>query len=267
MKKLLILLLVPICIFASGCAKQKAETQDNNVISATEEEVKQAALQYIMGMQEYSVDNGYHVEEISTQVLKCPGCFEIAYEYRRRAAGSADVTGVADVTLTFTGGKITKVTYWNDSEDIKKELPVQESPIIGGQRDEYGCLGPAGYSWCVPKQKCLRVWEEPCLEDINFDTGLIKQAFLKKYPDWEGKELVITVNKQYGDHAAGGVNFAGSDAGGGYFFAAKTEDGWVIAADGNGEIRCDDVDPYNFPSEMIPECFDTETQTMKQRGE
>lgn len=36
-----------------------------------------------------------------------------------------------------------------------------EKPI-GGERDEHGCLGPAGYSWCESKQKCLRVWEEGC---------------------------------------------------------------------------------------------------------
>jgi len=34
--------------------------------------------------------------------------------------------------------------------------------LIGGQKDEHGCLGPAGYSWCEAKQKCLRVWEEKC---------------------------------------------------------------------------------------------------------
>ncbi len=34
--------------------------------------------------------------------------------------------------------------------------------IIGGDRDIHGCLGPAGYSWCAVKNKCLRVWEEKC---------------------------------------------------------------------------------------------------------
>jgi hypothetical protein len=34
--------------------------------------------------------------------------------------------------------------------------------LIGGDRDEHGCLGPAGYSWCEEKQKCLRSWEENC---------------------------------------------------------------------------------------------------------
>lgn len=34
--------------------------------------------------------------------------------------------------------------------------------IVGGDRDEHGCIGSAGYSWCETKQKCLRVWEESC---------------------------------------------------------------------------------------------------------
>lgn len=34
--------------------------------------------------------------------------------------------------------------------------------LIGGDRDEHGCLTPAGYGWCETKQKCLRSWEEIC---------------------------------------------------------------------------------------------------------
>ena len=34
--------------------------------------------------------------------------------------------------------------------------------LIGGDKDEHGCIGSAGYSWCESKQKCLRVWEEDC---------------------------------------------------------------------------------------------------------
>jgi len=45
---------------------------------------------------------------------------------------------------------------------IKEELPTTSETIIGGDKDEHGCLGPAGYSWCEAKQKCLRVWEEKC---------------------------------------------------------------------------------------------------------
>lgn len=40
-----------------------------------------------------------------------------------------------------------------------------EPPVVGGDKDEHGCIGSAGYSWCELKNKCLRVWEEPCLPD------------------------------------------------------------------------------------------------------
>ncbi len=39
--------------------------------------------------------------------------------------------------------------------------------IVGGERDENGCIGSAGYSWCEAKQKCLRSWEEPCQTDAT----------------------------------------------------------------------------------------------------
>lgn len=34
--------------------------------------------------------------------------------------------------------------------------------LLGGDKDEHGCIGSAGYSWCDSKQKCLRIWEEEC---------------------------------------------------------------------------------------------------------
>jgi hypothetical protein len=37
------------------------------------------------------------------------------------------------------------------------------SNIVGGDLDEHGCKPSAGYSWCDPLQKCLRVWEEACI--------------------------------------------------------------------------------------------------------
>lgn len=43
----------------------------------------------------------------------------------------------------------------------------------GGDVDEHGCIPSAGYSWCEEKQKCLRTWEEPCVDDsavTDFDS-------------------------------------------------------------------------------------------------
>ena len=34
--------------------------------------------------------------------------------------------------------------------------------LVGGDRDENGCIGSAGYTWCEYKEKCLKSWEESC---------------------------------------------------------------------------------------------------------
>ena len=44
-----------------------------------------------------------------------------------------------------------------------------DQQLVGGDRDEHGCIGSAGYTWCEPKQKCLREWEEPCTQQEVFD--------------------------------------------------------------------------------------------------
>ncbi len=41
-------------------------------------------------------------------------------------------------------------------------VTAAETPLVGGDKDEHGCIGSAGYTWCEPKQKCLREFEEPC---------------------------------------------------------------------------------------------------------
>lgn len=45
---------------------------------------------------------------------------------------------------------------------------VNPEKLIGGDKDEYGCLIAAGYSWCEVKQKCLRTWEEECAAGEGF---------------------------------------------------------------------------------------------------
>jgi hypothetical protein len=39
-----------------------------------------------------------------------------------------------------------------------------DDTIIGGQRDQHGCLIPAGFSWNETEKECIKVWE----------TGVIK---------------------------------------------------------------------------------------------
>lgn len=55
--------------------------------------------------------------------------------------------------------------------------------IIGGDKDEHGCLIAAGYSWCEEKQKCLRAWEESCADTADWQIYQNDQyGFEIKYP-------------------------------------------------------------------------------------
>jgi hypothetical protein len=67
--------------------------------------------------------------------------------------------------ILFTGGFI----YFGQGapKEIAPKILQEPETVVGGDRDEHGCIGSAGYSWCEAKAKCLRVWEEPCALDIG----------------------------------------------------------------------------------------------------
>lgn len=89
---------------------------------------------------------------------------------------------------------------------------------------------------------------------LQSDFDLIREAMAERH----GKavdEVILTVAKNTGVHASGGVKFEG-EMGGGWFLAAKSNGSWVIAADGNGTIPCAAIEPYDFPIDMAPSCHD-----------
>jgi hypothetical protein len=63
-----------------------------------------------------------------------------------------------------------------DGSWVKHGMPSAPMPtepcgeqIVGEEKDEHGCVIMAGFTWCEAKQKCLRVWEEPCGKEEIFD--------------------------------------------------------------------------------------------------
>lgn len=42
-----------------------------------------------------------------------------------------------------------------------------QKQLVGNDKDEHGCIGSAGYSWCEAKQKCIRPWEENCTKECG----------------------------------------------------------------------------------------------------
>lgn len=50
---------------------------------------------------------------------------------------------------------LTLIVGCSDKNQIEQE-------IVGNDKDEYGCIGSAGYQYCPELEKCVRTWEEPC---------------------------------------------------------------------------------------------------------
>ncbi len=57
-------------------------------------------------------------------------------------------------------------------ENVNTDTNVNDA-ILGGDRDEHGCIPSAGYTWCEAKQKCLREWEENCSETENANASTV----------------------------------------------------------------------------------------------
>jgi len=50
--------------------------------------------------------------------------------------------------------------------------PSDSTKIVGGDTDEHGCKGSAGYKWSEAKQNCIRIWEEGVrLQDVKLPAG------------------------------------------------------------------------------------------------
>jgi|GEM_PF-1203793 len=130
--------------------------------------------------------------------------------------------------------------------------PCPANSIVGGDKDEHGCIGSAGYSWCEPKTKCLRVWEETCYAGAEQE---IQYRLAQKYGK-SVEDVTIKVNKKTSEYIAGSVFFAtkglSTPGEGGVFLAAKAGNMWELVYDGNGSIPCDRIkEQYSFPKDML----------------
>lgn len=67
-----------------------------------------------------------------------------------------------DKYLTLKPGlyKIYTSPWGKKSNEV--QFTITDQKLVGGDKDVHGCIGPAGYTWCEAKQKCLRQWEESC---------------------------------------------------------------------------------------------------------
>lgn len=102
----------------------------------------------------------------------------------------------------------------------------------------------------------------PSVDETSVIKTTIKKAIVAKRGGG-ANELNISVSKIIGNYSQGGASGAG---GGGMWFAAKINNEWKLVWDGNGIILCDDLKNYpDFPSLLIPECYDQKTDKLIKR--
>lgn len=66
----------------------------------------------------------------------------------------------------------------------------QESAlVVGGDKDEHGCLVAAGYSWCEDKGECLRYWEEACMDTVKNTLTRVAQETGINFSDQKESEM------------------------------------------------------------------------------
>ena len=76
---------------------------------------------------------------------------------------------------------------------------TEEMPMVGGDRDEHGCIGSAGYTWSALRGECIQVFEVGTRlnpEDIKEEETVISAFIVSKEGDNSQVELFITGEEQ-----------------------------------------------------------------------
>jgi len=108
--------------------------------------------------------------------------------------------------------------------------------------------------------------EEDKEEPVVSKEEAIKNLFAEKY-DKEVSEITISITQETENYIKGGVEFQPGGPGNlGGFLAAKVDGEWELVYDGNGVIFCSLIEPYNFPVDMVIECYDEEAEKPKDRA-
>ena len=107
---------------------------------------------------------------------------------------------------------------------------------------------------CEPEQD-KEVIDE-ATEDVTTpsDIDLVREAFAEKY-DRSIEDIEVDVDMGRERHMRGNIRIGEGPGSAGLFLAAKPDLKWVIVHDGQGVFTCDDVAVYNFPEDMISDCY------------
>ncbi len=157
MKKLFILFIASFVLILAGCSlnsqvdKQLKKISESNAIEIIKNQYPE--------LKEYPSDK---LAPKSIKTEEANDGWYVAFIQEGSGVPIID----ARCYLVKNDNSIMPIKYTPPDNTLIGEFSVKECKLIenvvGGDRDEHGCIGSAGYSWCQEKQKCLRIWEEPC---------------------------------------------------------------------------------------------------------
>lgn len=76
---------------------------------------------------------------------------------------------------------MTWLARWNPKEQVHPTSSAElATELVGGSRDEGGCLTSAGYSFCPQAKKCIRPWVESCPLGVPFCQEYCKKKDAEK---------------------------------------------------------------------------------------
>lgn len=71
-----------------------------------------------------------------------------------------------------------------DGAIYKYNWECNKNNVVWWDKDKHGCIASAWYTWCEAKQKCLRSWEEKCVEILSYKLRMkadkLVQSFVSK---------------------------------------------------------------------------------------
>ncbi|MBN2330548.1 MAG: hypothetical protein JXC85_01925 [Candidatus Aenigmarchaeota archaeon] len=98
--------------------------------------------------------------------LDCDGCVEYCAGLGYLSGMCGMTSEAGDLYVEKAGCLDCLVADSGCSEAGECNCYCLNETVIGGDKDEHGCLIAAGYLWCESKRKCLREWDEECPSEI-----------------------------------------------------------------------------------------------------
>ena len=112
------------------------------------------------------------------------------------------------------------------------------------------------------QQNAQRQASEEIAAGLEEDEEALIMAAVLEVVGLEEDEADFAITTNTGTHAKGNINEAEAEVSGGYWLAAKTEYGWTHVYDGQAHPTCEQIEPYDFPLDLVEDCLDEEGEVV-----